>query len=170
MRRVFITMSLVAVLMLGGGWIAWAETVNTTVKGTPKVFQYITDNASQTRVICMWQKKGTDIDIIMHGDTEDGIQIGVGFSVVQQLEMVEIGAPAAGAATFFTLFKVSGRNTKTFCNANTMGDEGVTAAAGRRGRNLRYVGNLDELALLDPFFAKIQEDVKAAKRFKRRAR
>jgi hypothetical protein len=75
-----------------------AETVQANIGGQPKVWGYVANDSTATRIVAMWQKKNSDIDLMIYGDQPppNGILVGVGLSTVERLEIVEVGAGLHG--------------------------------------------------------------------------
>jgi hypothetical protein len=145
-----------------------AHADSATVKvGDDQVYFVLPDRFNLMTVTVMWLKRTTDVDIVIFGDDPppDGLIVGVGFGTEPLYESVSLGA-IQGAATYIVLTRESGAATKGILNIQTMAGEDFTEASGGRSR-IRHLGSLDELALTDPRFARLQEQMDRLKRAKR---
>lgn len=143
---------------------ALAETVSGTATSGGRVYSYVANESRPSRGVLMWAKKAADVDIGIFGDASpDPIPVAIGIGTEDRLEVVEHG-PVGGVLYFVVVQKFSGPNSKFYCNISTASFETLSRgddplADGR----LHYVGNLATLAAAEPYFARMQEHMAAAR-------
>ncbi len=138
--------------------------------GSDKLYEYTAATGAQSRATLMWAKAGSDLDMGIFR-AADGLPVGIGEGVNERLESVEIGA--INNTTYLVLVtKFSGPNTNFWLNVSATGGQGLRSASSRgsRARNLRFVGDLAELALLDPFYERLERKVARLREIKRALR
>ncbi len=172
--RMTVMIFVAAALFLSSVSVVSADTVQTRIGSSAKVWGYVANGPAATRTVAMWQKKRTDIDILIFGDQPppNGILVGVGLGREDRLETVEIGAPSSSALTFVVLVKSSGPATKVWFNVCTMGRETLTplSAGAVSQSGLAFIGTLDELAAQDPFFENMRQTLENVTKAKKGSR
>lgn len=140
------------------------ETVSGTATTNGKVFTYVANESRPSRAVLMWAKKATDVDIGIFADASpDPIPVALGFGTEDRLEVVEHGA-IGGALYYVVVQKFSGPGSKFYCNVSTASFELLSREDGalEDGR-LHYVGSLAALAADEPYFARMQQQLAAAR-------
>ncbi len=149
-----------------------AETVGGSIGGADRVYTFVADTSQSARVIAMWAKGSSDLDLfVFFLDAEEPLLVAASEATGERLELTEFGLIGNGLYSV-VLARYSGGRTKFTLNVSSMGSELVSFAGeeGSNGRGLDYLGGLASLATEDPYFAAIEIAVARHKAVKRRLR